>query len=315
MFLGIEIGGTKLQIGIGAGDGRLAGVWRGVVVPSDGADGIRRQIQTALPEILGQTGLSRNDLRFAGVGFGGPVDDRRQRVIKSHQIAGWDDFPLADWLQPILGVPVALGNDADVAGLGEALYGAGVGRSPLFYVTIGSGIGGGLILDGEIYRASGRGAAEIGHLRFPVPGRPDEPWIPLEEISSGWAIQQAWRRETGDAVATTQDVVRAALAGDPAAARLLETARDALAAALCHVIALLCPQRIVLGGGVSLIDENLWLNPIRVLVAKGVFGPFANSFEIVPAALGETAVVHGAIGLAAKKISGEECWADGEWSI
>src|SRR5438067_9215368 len=93
-------------------------------------------------------------------------DAARRTVIKSHQIEGWDNFPLADWIADLVGLPAALGNDADVAGLAEALHGAGKGLSPIFYITIGSGIGGGFIIDGEIYRGVGRGAAEIGHLRF-----------------------------------------------------------------------------------------------------------------------------------------------------
>jgi glucokinase len=315
MFLGIEIGGTKLQLGIGPGDGQLIGLWRGAVAPADGANGIRRQIQAALPELLTQAQVASDDLRSAGIGFGGPVDDGRQLVIKSHQIDGWDDFPLADWIEQIVGVPTVLGNDADVAGLGEALYGAGVGCSPLFYVTVGSGIGGGLIVDNEIYRASDRGAAEIGHLRFPVPGQPDAPWLPLEQIASGWGIQEAARRDKGDPNLTAQDVARAAKTGDATAQRILATARDALATALCHVIALLCPRRIVLGGGVSLIEEDLWLQPIRELVAQRVFAPFANCYSIVPAALGETAVIHGAIGLAAKRAGRATSLPDGEWAV
>ena len=93
------------------------------------------------------------------------MEDATQSVIKSHQIEGWDNFPLVAWVRDRLGLPAALGNDADVAGLGEALLGAGKGLSPIFYITIGSGIGGGLIVDGEIYRGCGRGAAEIGHLK------------------------------------------------------------------------------------------------------------------------------------------------------
>src|SRR5205807_3821246 len=93
------------------------------------------------------------------------VDDATHTVIKSHQIPGWDGFPLADWMTELLGWPAVLGNDADVAGLAEALFGAGKGLSPIFYITIGSGIGGGLIVGGAIYRGCGKGASEIGHLR------------------------------------------------------------------------------------------------------------------------------------------------------
>src|SRR5437016_2674964 len=166
MYLGIEIGGTKLQLGIGPGDGTLLAFWRASVDVAGGANGIRRQITAAVPELLTKSGIDRGRLLGIGVGFGGPVDDATHTVIKSHQIEGWDNFPLAHWVSEIVGLPAVLGNDADVAGLAEALFGAGQGLSPIFYVTIGSGIGGGLIINGEIYRGSGRGAAEIGHLRI-----------------------------------------------------------------------------------------------------------------------------------------------------
>src|SRR5947209_12450235 len=164
MYLGIEIGGTKLQLGLGAGDGALAALWRGGVNPAEGAEGIRRQIVQAVPDLLSQAGIARSRLQGVGIGFGGPVDDATRTVIKSHQIEGWDNFPLADWIGELVGLPAVLGNDADVAGLAEALFGAGKGYSPVFYITIGSGIGGGLVINGAVYRGIGRGAAEIGHL-------------------------------------------------------------------------------------------------------------------------------------------------------
>src|SRR5262245_44825578 len=152
MFLGIEIGGTKLQLGIGADDGKLCGLWRGTVDVAAGPEGIRRQIVAAVPELLDSAGIARGELHGVGIGFGGPVDDATRTCIRSHQIDGWNDFPLADWITELLDLPAVLGNDADVAGLAEALHGAGKGLSPVFYITIGSGIGGGFIINGEIYR-------------------------------------------------------------------------------------------------------------------------------------------------------------------
>ncbi len=200
MWLGIEIGGTKLQLGVGPDDGELLGLWRGTVDVAAGPEGIRRQIVAAVPELLVQSGIARGELRGVGIGFGGPVDDATQTIIKSHQIAGWDDFPLAEWIRELLDLPAVLGNDADVAGLAEALHGVGKGLSPIFYITIGSGIGGGFIINGEIYRGCGRGAAEIGHLRFAydkdsAPGiiscspRP----VSVEEMASGFGIAQRAR--------------------------------------------------------------------------------------------------------------------------
>src|SRR5438874_4311218 len=92
-YLGIEIGGTKLQLGLGPGDGTLAGLWRGTVDVAAGAEGIRRQIVTAVPELLAQSGIERSRVKGIGIGFGGPVDDATRTIIKSHQIEGWDDFP------------------------------------------------------------------------------------------------------------------------------------------------------------------------------------------------------------------------------
>src|SRR5947209_17703679 len=191
MFLGIEIGGTKLQLGVGPDDGKLRGLWRGTVDSAAAAEGIQRQISAAVPELLNGSGVTREQLRGVGLGFVGPVDDRARTVIKSHQIRGWDNFPLADWVADLLGLPAVLGNDADVAGLAEALHGAGKGLSPIFYITIGSGIGGGLIIDGEIYRGVGRGAAEIGYVRVLSDNGKLKP---LEKVASGWALEREARQ-------------------------------------------------------------------------------------------------------------------------
>jgi glucokinase len=317
MYLGIEIGGTKLQLGVGGGDGILAGLWRASVDVAAGPEGIRQQITTAVPELLATARIDRSLLQGVGIGFGGPVDDATRTIIKSHQIEGWDNFPLADWVSDVVGLPSALGNDADVAGLAEALHGAGKGLSPIFYITIGSGIGGGFIINGEIYRGVGRGAAEIGHLyvgeingSFPI-------YRPLERIASGWGMQEWAKRilpHRPDSLlngyvmpgrdVTAADIARAAAQQDATALEILDQALDALAACIRHVITLVCPRRIVIGGGVSLMGEALLFEPLRRKVAENLFAPFAGLTDIVPAALGEEVVVHGALALARKRLPG-----------
>src|SRR5262249_14092317 len=244
----------------------------------------------------------RDELKGVGIGFGGPVDDATRTVIKSHQIAGWDGFPLADWIAGLVGVPAALGNDADVAGLAEALFGAGNGLSPIFFITSGSGIGGVLIINGEIYRGCGRGAAEIGHTTF----FNGEGFVTLESVASGWGIAECARElfpdygkkslvlkmANGEPQQITADVIaRAARKGDRFARTRLKDTLDYLAESICNMIALLCPQSIVLGGGVTLMGKRLFLQPLRKLVAERVFKPFADCYDIVPAALGEQVVV------------------------
>lgn len=299
MFLGIEIGGSKLQLVVGPADGRLHGTWRGGVDLAAGAAGIRRQILDALPELLRDAGVERSTLQAVGVGFGGPTDDATRTVITSHQVAGWDGFPLAAWLTEHLNIPAFVCNDADVAGLGEALHGAGRGKSPVFYVTVGSGIGGGLIVDGQIYRGVGRGAAEIGHLI--VPGGT------LERIASGFGIEEFLRdravRGKKLPFVTARQVGDAANAGDTDAAFILDQAVRALAVALTHVITLLCPQVVVVGGGVSLIGEEHFFAPLREAVARQAFKPFAGLTAIVTAELGEEVVLHGALALAKRGVA------------
>jgi glucokinase len=298
MLLGIEIGGTKLQLGLGLGKGRVVELWRGPVDVTAGAEGIRAQIRLAIPQLLNQARIRPEELKAIGVGFGGPVDDSTRRVITSHQIHGWDDFPLADWLEGLCSVPAFIGNDADVAGLAEAIFGAGAGLSPMFYITVGTGIGGGYILDQKIIRGCGRGAAEIGHLRI---ARSDGSVVPLELIASGWGIEALARAE--GQTWTAPEVARRAAIGEPAASQILTTALAALAEGICHVIALTCPRRIVIGGGVSLMGEELFFRPLRQMIAERQFRPFLGLTTLAPAALGEEVVVQGALALARQQLA------------
>ncbi|MGC1721874.1 MAG: ROK family protein [Isosphaeraceae bacterium] len=317
-LLGIEVGGTKLQLGIGRADGSLAALERLDVNPARGARGILHQIEAAICTLLHRMMLSPHDVRGIGVGFGGPVDVSRGWVHTSYQIEGWTDFPLAEKLRRSTGIAaVVIENDADTAGLAEARFGAGVGCSPLLYLTIGSGIGGALIVEGQIYRGCGLGAVEIGHMEIPVRSQSGIRIMQLEEVASGWGIAREARdealglssqerrkwvvleRSNNDPQAiTAKHVAQAAIEGEERAEAILDRAREGVAFALRQAIAVLAPGRIILGGGVSLIGEAHWFEPIRGLVDAGVFAPFRGSYDIVPAALGEQVVVHGALALA-----------------
>ncbi len=323
LLLGIEFGGTKLQLGLGQGDGRIAALERRTIEPAGGAQGILAQVRDAVTPLVNQLGVTRDAVAAIGVGFGGPVNTLKGTVTKSHQIDGWDGFPLADWFRTELGIPkVAIQNDADTAGLAEARFGAGVGMSPLLYVTIGSGIGGGLIIDGRIFRGSGAGALEIGHLWVIDRNDSDLGFQTLEQVASGWAIGQAARRDAERQIAqggpqgkvlelaggdpervTGALVAEAARLGDAEANFILGKAVHAMAHALNQAVTLLAPRRIILGGGVSLIGEKLWFEPIRTQLDLNVFPPFRGTFDIVPAALGEEVVVQGALALASDALS------------
>lgn len=311
MFLGIEIGGTKLQLALGQGDGVLLHQWRTTVDATAAAIGILRQIELGYAELLRQSSVDRSAINAVGIGFGGPLDHPRHRVVTSHQIAGWDDFPLWSWAESTLNLPSVVGNDADLAGLAEATLGAGQGCRRVFYITVGTGVGGGWIVDGEIDIGAGRGAAEIGHL---VPAWPhaNERYT-VEDWSSGNGIAANFRRYlenqadvrqirelAHDGQIDAKCIATAAEAGDPVAKAILNDLVLALGEAICSVIALLCPEVIVIGGGVSLMPKALFLEPLKEYVRVHAFAPYTDLWKILPAALGEEVVLHGAISLAKK---------------
>ncbi len=338
VYLGIEIGGTKLQLGIGTERARLIDVCRLDIDPSGGANGILRQIQRAGSDLI-----ARHRPVRIGIGFGGPVDPAAGRVIQSHQIDGWKDRALVDWCSEILGVPACLGNDCDLAALAEARFGAGRGYGSLFFVTAGTGVGGGYVLDGHV-QGSGRPAfAEIGHLR---PGlQADRPDQTVESVASGWGIAAAARAEIQGDVSlrlkyagefrpsdrtssrqppdrpdietvfrrdllercggdlerlTAKDVACAAGEGNQLALNVLRRATEVLGWAIAQMTTLLAPEIVVIGGGVSLMGDSLFFAPLREAVSRYVFPPLRHAQRIVPAALGELVVVQGAIALAAQ---------------
>jgi glucokinase len=297
-LLGIEIGGTKLQIVNGDDAGRIIERRRFEVDRKQGGAGIREQIRKALDELVPATRPVA-----IGVGFGGPVDWSAGRIYRSHQIEGWEDFPLRDWLQSLSGVPVAADNDANTATLGETLHGAGRGLNPVFYVTLGSGVGGGLVLDGRIYHGAKPGESEIGHVRL------DRRGTTVESRCSGWAVdarirelkktqpQSLLARLTAGAPGGEARWLAPALAeGDPAARSLLGEIAEDLGFALSHVVHLFHPEAILLGGGLSLVGEPLRAG-VEAALREFTMDAFAPGPQIRLAALGEDAVPVGALEL------------------
>lgn len=299
MYLGIEIGGTKLQLGVGRGDGsELLALRRAKIVPADGAAGIREQIVA-----LGGELTSQHDVEAVGIGFGGPVLAAEGRTIESHQIEGWEDFPLAAWCAEALGRPTRIANDCDAAGLAEAHFGAGAGHGCLFYVTVGSGVGGGLIIGGTIHGAASPAAAEIGQLRLGPDAR--DPSQTVESIASGWGIARQFQHALSDAgrepgSADVPQIAQKAREGDKTAKDVLAQAVRTLGWAIAQMMTLLAPSMVVVGGGVSLLGEELFLAPLRREIDSFVFPALRSTYEVRLAQLDELVVVHGALALAAR---------------
>jgi glucokinase len=227
-----------------------------------------------------------------------------------------------------------LGNDCDCAALAEACFGAGKGKRSLFYVTVGTGIGGGLVIDRKVHGTDRPAAAEIGHLR-PFGGLPSLAFLAtpsrsrvrsgpydLESVAAGPGITTRllqmieWARQANPEYTqdirdllhrckgslerlTTRQIAEAAQGGNQLAKGVFDQATRSLGWAVAQVITLIAPEVVVIGGGVSLAGEELFFEPLRDAVDEFVFEQLRGSAEIVPASLGESVVVHGALALAA----------------
>ena len=306
LSIGIEIGGTKTQAGIGSADEGLlpGGIVRRPVVREHGAEGILRDIVSMVDELLVSNRLKLADIHKIGIGYGGILDSSRGVILKSFQIDGWTDFPLREWAEQQWSKQVYIENDASTAGLAEYALGNGRGCSRLFYITAGSGVGGGWILHGKIDSGQGLGAAEIGHtwVLDPQSGKPTE----LEQVCSGWAIGQRAREAARDAQTLMEElagsieqidakiVYAAAAKGDEIACRILNETCRTFAIGMSNVAALLHPERVILGGGVSLMGPLFW-DTLQEEFHKRVLPTFAPGVQLLPAKLHEDVVVIGAL--------------------
>ncbi|HKH59402.1 MAG TPA: ROK family protein [Flavitalea sp.] len=299
-FMGIEIGGTKLQLVTGTAAGEILTKHRFQIEKKQGAKGIRDLIERTIKE--NYTGK----IDAVGIGFGGPVNWRTGLISTSFHIEGWANFNLTEWLQSLVGAPVFLENDANVAALGEAMHGAGKGYELVLYITIGSGIGGGLVIKNEIYHGAIPGEVEMGHLRMNRSGDT------FQSLCSGWGIDERIRnviaknpsgklakiagdRDSGEAAFLKSAIEQ----NDSVALHLFEEVIDDMAFGLSHAIHLFHPEIVILGGGFSLIGDMLKNN-----IEKRIPAYLMEAFHPGPvfrlAELRELSVPTGALFLAAK---------------
>lgn len=303
-FIGIEIGGSKLQLVSADASFSIQDTICLEADKSKGAQGIRQQIEMGLQQM-------KNDRRISaiGVGFGGPVNHLTGKVSLSHQVAGWETFDLQQWLKELAGAPVFIDNDANVAALAEAVHGAGKPFNIVFYMTIGSGIGGALVINKNIYHGAFPGEAEIGHLRLNKQGDT------LESVCCGWAVDETVRK----IIKTQPDSILARLAGnvthgearllvkalqekDGIAQEIVRETADNIAFALSHVVHLFHPEILIIGGGLSSLGRYL-SDAISIALPRYLMTAFLPPPPVVIAALGKQVVPVGALELARRALS------------
>ena len=278
MILAIDIGGTKF--GMAVFDGRR--MIRRELRATDAAGG-REWMLERIREIVSGW---RSEFSFdrCGIGFGGPVDFAAQRVVLSTHVGGWRDFDLCAFVRDLTRCPVVMDNDANAGAIGEAEFGAGKGCSPLFYMTLSTGIGGGIYDEGRVWRGADSYGGEIGHITI----RPDGPECLCgargcyERMCSGLWLERDYGKSARELMQDAEFVER--------------YVRD-LALGLKAAIMLLNPRRIVIGGGISKAGDGLFV-PLRSELRRQITRWSAARIDVVPAGLGDDSVLYGALALA-----------------
>jgi glucokinase len=292
--LGLDIGGTKIVAAAVDAAGRIHARH---AYPTESARGFATglaQMRTALSRVLAEAGWPAGSLTGIGIGCAGPVNPQRGTIHNPFTLPGWDDADIVTPLREAFNTRVRLENDADAAAVGEYLFGAGAHASPLVMITLGTGVGGAILVNGEIYRGVNGEHPELGH----VPVGPDGPecycgrrgcW---ESLAAGPAIAAAGR----PLGFTDSRAVFLAATLDANAAAIVQRAVDATATATWTLLHTCLPQRIVLGGGIGEEHFDRFAAAMREQVARATQVPKAG-IEIVKAARGNDAGVLGAAGL------------------
>ncbi len=309
--IGIDIGGTNLVVGAVAADGtRVVGAHSQPTNPSRGADAVIESLVAMGRQTLGALAVEVPSARVLGLGIGapGPLDTRRGVVLLTPNL-GWVDMPLRDRLSEGLGLPASLDNDANCAILGECWVGAARGATHVIGITIGTGIGGGIVLDGRLHHGVADCAGEVGHITIDLDGRlcGCGNYGCLEAYASGPAIaRRATERlnEGDDSVllqlvdgdlsrVTAQTVYEAAHAGDPVALDVVRDTAHYLGAGIANLLNIFNPDHVVIVGGVTRAGDSLF-EPLRREVARRAFKPAVRSCQIIPGTLDGLAGVYGA---------------------
>jgi glucokinase len=277
MLLAMDIGGTKFTLAVFDGE-RLVRRQSRTTDVAGGRDWMLAQIG----ETLRQWG---REYRFerCGIGFGGPVHFPSQRIVLSTHVGGWRDFDLCGFVRDLTGAPVVIDNDANVGALGEAQFGAGKGCSPLFYMTLSTGIGGGVYEEGRVWRGADSYGGEIGHLTI-RPGGPEclcGARGCYERLCGGLWLERDYGKPAKELM---QD------------AEFVKSYVVDLALGLKAAIMLLNPQRVVIGGGIGKAGDRLFV-PLRQELRRQITSWSAARIDVVPAALGDDSVLYGALAL------------------
>jgi glucokinase len=311
-YLGaVDLGGSKILSVIAEGDGRRVGEDRRATSAEEGPEVVLERIGVSLEEALTKAGLHQDDLAAVGICSPGPCDIDAGVICSAPNLPGWRDVPICRYLEERLGTPARLENDANAAAVGEHVYGAGRGCCHLIYFTVSTGVGGGFIIDGRLYRGATGVAGEVGHMTIdphgPVCGCGNHGC--LEALASGTAIAARGEelvaqggsallaelaQEQGELTAGT--VAQAAGQGDMACRAIIRRAGYYLGIGFASYLNIFNPQLIIIGGGLVKVGDVL-LAPARAEMEARAMPEALKAVQVKLAELGDYAGVMGMVAL------------------
>ncbi len=307
--LAVDLGGTKIIAAAVVPDGKVVSRSYCLTLAAEGPKAVTGRLLSAVSETLVRAKLKNSELAGVGIAAAGIIDAKKGVITTSPNLPGWHDVPLRDVIAERLGLVTYLVNDASAAALGEHRFGAGKRLDNLIYLTVSTGIGGGIIIDGRLYTGTDGCAGEIGHMTIEAHG----PQCHcgnlgcLEALASGWAVaKEAIRRVSqgerssiielvgGRLESITAEMVSlAARQGDQLACDIVAKAGNYLGVGLANLVNIFNPELIVIGGGLSKMGDML-LKPARKVVKERAFRLPAQTVRIVRASLGSNAEMMGA---------------------
>jgi glucokinase len=311
--LAVDIGGTKIITALISNNGRILAQDRCPTLADEGAPAVIDRLFSAMDGLMSQSNTEPSQLGGISIAAAGAIDSGRGLITVSPNLPGWRDVPLGEMVREKYRVDAFLVNDASAAALGEHRFGAGRGVSNLILLTLGTGIGGGIVINGEMYDGACGSAGEIGHMVIDTDG----PECGcgnrgcLEALASGTAvareaisrISKGEESSLVDMVAgeigsiTAEEVSTAARNGDSLALAVLSQAAHYLGVGMVNLVNIFNPEMIILGGGMAQLG-SLFIGPAKKVVAERAFPISAQAVRIVTAQLGNEAGVYGAAAFA-----------------
>ncbi|OQY35310.1 MAG: sugar kinase [Spirochaetaceae bacterium 4572_59] len=292
-LIGVDIGGTKIAVALGTVDGRIL---KKVKSPTDKSyetalDMVCRDIEELLAN------LDRSAVKAIGISCGGPLNSQRGIICSPPNLPGWDDVPVCQILGDRTGISCFLENDANACALAEWIWGAGKGTRNMVFLTFGTGLGAGLILNGKLYEGTSGMAGEVGHFRLAEKGPrgfgKEGSW---EGFCSGGGLSRHYQMLYTEKK-NAKDICRLAREGDKKAQDVINITSHYLGRGIALLLDILNPQRVVIGS-IFTRDEALFREKMEQVISREALAQTAADCQIVPAALGESLGDMAALGVA-----------------